>query len=229
MSKSKGNTHARSISLIDEQNMFLPNNVGLKNILKKISDLEIENQKLTNRVLLLEKRLSVDFLTGLSSRAQGITHIESLIQDNDIGTFSLVFIDLDQLKKINDSAGHVVGDRMIERLGNILKKMQLPKQTIARFGGDEFIAILPNYDHQKTTSWCNCLQKRTKLQEPIRIDGQHFYLSVSVGSYVYHKAREPEHLDAKQLIERADKDMYKNKQSKNDSLKSYIYKVPIGG
>ncbi|WP_334432336.1 hypothetical protein [Vibrio alginolyticus] len=61
MSKSKGNTHSRSISLIDEQNMSLPNNVGLKNILKKISDLEIENQKLTNRVLLLEKRLSVDF------------------------------------------------------------------------------------------------------------------------------------------------------------------------
>ena len=214
MSKSKSHIHARSISFIDEKSTPLSSDEALKNILNKVSTLELENQRLTNRVSLLEKRLSIDFLTGLSSRDQGITHIESLIKDNGIRTFSLVFIDLDQLKKINDSAGHVIGDRMIEKLGKILKKMQLPKQTIARFGGDEFIAILPNYDQQKTTSWCNYLQTKTKLQEPIRIDGEHFYLSVSVGSYVHHKTSETEHLDVKQLIERADKDMYRNKHSK---------------
>ncbi len=81
------------------------------------------------------KHFSFDVLTGLYNR-RGIKCVE-----ND---FSLIFIDLDNFKKINDNFGYSIGDEILQKFSDILKKISRNTDLFIRWGGDEFVLILPN-------------------------------------------------------------------------------------
>lgn len=84
---------------------------------------------------------SYDFLTGLPVRSKGEILIAQMMQEHDGG---LVFVDMDNLKKLNDVYGHKAGDRALKLLGNILKDAG-DKSIACRLGGDEFLLFLPDY------------------------------------------------------------------------------------
>lgn len=84
---------------------------------------------------------SYDFLTGLSVRSKGEILIAQMMQEHDGG---LVFVDMDNLKKLNDVYGHKAGDRALKLLGNILKDAG-DNSIACRLGGDEFLLFLPDY------------------------------------------------------------------------------------
>ena len=84
---------------------------------------------------------SYDFLTGLPVRSKGEILIAQMMQEHDGG---LVFVDVDNLKKLNDVYGHKAGDRALKLLGNILKDAG-DNSIACRLGGDEFLLFLPDY------------------------------------------------------------------------------------
>ena len=94
--------------------------------------------------------LSVDYLTGLYMRSRGQQVIAALMQDND---GCLAFIDMDNLKKVNDVHGHKAGDRALKLIGNLLAK-ETENETFAacRLGGDEFLIFMPYSDRASVES-----------------------------------------------------------------------------
>lgn len=82
-----------------------------------------------------------DFLTGLPVRSKGEILIAQMMQEHDGG---LVFVDMDNLKRVNDVYGHKAGDRALKLLGNILKDAG-DNSIACRLGGDEFLLFLPDY------------------------------------------------------------------------------------
>lgn len=97
-----------------------------------------------------EKADSVDYLTGLHMRSRGQQIIAALMQDND---GCLAFIDMDNLKKVNDVHGHKAGDRALKLIGNLLAK-ETENETFAacRLGGDEFLIFMPYSDRASVES-----------------------------------------------------------------------------
>lgn len=97
-----------------------------------------------------EKADSVDYLTGLHMRSRGQQIIAALMQEND---GCLAFIDMDNLKKVNDVHGHKAGDRALKLIGNLLAK-ETENETFAacRLGGDEFLIFMPYSDRASVES-----------------------------------------------------------------------------
>lgn len=87
----------------------------------------------------LEESVSHDALTGLGNRTQMLKRIRILIEENHV--FSLMFLDLDRFKLINDQYGHDVGDRYLKHFGKVCSDELKDNGKLFRYGGDEFVAI----------------------------------------------------------------------------------------
>ena len=97
-----------------------------------------------------EKADSVDYLTGLHMRSRGQQIIAALMQEND---GCLAFIDMDNLKKVNDVHGHKAGDRALKLIGNLLaEETENENFAACRLGGDEFLIFMPYSDRKKAES-----------------------------------------------------------------------------
>jgi diguanylate cyclase (GGDEF)-like protein/PAS domain S-box-containing protein len=153
----------------------------------------------------------IDDLTGLYNRRGFFALVEQqlkLAQRTGSG-FTLIFVDLDGLKKINDTYGHQEGDRALQRVAEVLKKSFRESDIIARLGGDEFtILAIDDYDMgaKRVTA-----RLQAKLAEYNRQAGEKERLSLSFGEIHF----EPESaLSIEELIAEADRVMYEHKQGK---------------
>lgn len=123
----------------------------------------------------------------------------------------IMFIDLDGFKKINDTVGHRTGDRVLQQFTERLRRSLRQGDTLARYGGDEFILMLPNI-----TSMDQAEAIANKIlvssARPFKVDSTEFKVTASIGISVF-----PEDGDSQELlIDRADSAMYRVKnQSKN--------------
>lgn len=151
-----------------------------------------------------------DQLTGLANRALLSARLKTALararrtQEH----LSLLFIDLDKFKDVNDNFGHTTGDRLLQIVAQRLEQNVRKSDTIARIGGDEFAILLEGVDSQT-----QALEVGEKIQwalsQPILLEGCELSGRASIGVAFY-----PEHgRDEKQLLEYADKAMYaaKNK------------------
>src|SRR5215207_7504405 len=85
-----------------------------------------------------------DDLTGLPNRTELINRVDAILTDADPGSVSLLFIDLDNFKSVNDSLGHGIGDTLLTAMSVRLREVVGDDAELARFGGDEFIVVLRN-------------------------------------------------------------------------------------
>ena len=155
---------------------------------------------------LLEYKASHDSLTGLYNREalENMLKAEIMKAKLSKGTLSIIFLDLDNFKTINDSFGHHFGDEILKQVGEILKSSVRKGDIVARYGGDEFIIVL----HSKTDLEPERVAERIKqrLEETF----SPYNLSVSYGIAIFGKdGSTPE-----ELINVADKRMYKQKVEK---------------
>jgi diguanylate cyclase (GGDEF)-like protein/PAS domain S-box-containing protein len=160
----------------------------------------------------LRHQADSDSLTGLANHRRLFEVLQAEIcRSKRTGReFSLLLLDLDELKKINDRFGHLIGDRALCRLGQILKDCSRSIDTAARHGGDEFALVLPE------TSWAAATLVARRICDLLGKDVEEPALSVSVGLASFPK-------DAGTigtLLYAADKSLYEMKAAKPRSSRS---------
>lgn len=159
-----------------------------------------------------------DLLTGLANRSlfnDRLKHDFELAKRHS-QSMAVLFIDLDEFKPINDTLGHRVGDKLLVSVAERLNSLIRPSDTLARFGGDEFVLLLPDLEE---TGLAEEIAERIlqELAKPHQIDNNELHISASIGIATNsHSSTFPE-----KLLQRADMAMYKAKQQGRDTYEIY--------
>ncbi len=159
-----------------------------------------------------------DHLTDLPNRILFIDRLNQAIKKSNRtdSKAAVIFIDLDRFKEINDSLGHEMGDKVVKLLAHRLKNELRKVDTIARFGGDEFIILIESVIDMSQLN--NILHKLMKaMEEPFLIDEHSMYLTLSAGISVCPDDGD----DAEVLIRNADTAMYKAKDEGRNTYNFY--------
>lgn len=145
-----------------------------------------------------------DPLTGLPNRTLLHDRLEQARARSarEGGSTGLLFIDLDNFKEINDTYGHAGGDSVLMKLGERLRGAVRPADTVARFGGDEFVVVCEQIDQQAALALGRRLQQA--IEVPLRLDDVEHRLTASIGIAVGHA-------DPATLLSQADAAVYRGK------------------
>jgi diguanylate cyclase (GGDEF)-like protein len=151
-----------------------------------------------------------DALTGLANYRRLLDALDLEIKRHGRTgrSFAVLLLDLDGLKKINDAHGHLVGSRALCRLANILQIHCRAIDTAARYGGDEFVLVLPE------TESAAAVQVAQRVSEELNHDGEEPSISVSTGTATY--PRDGKTID--ELLAAADRALYQEKDSSKRKL-----------
>ena len=126
---------------------------------------------------------------------------------------TLLMLDLDKFKEFNDTRGHVEGDYMLSRLGQLVKRCLRETDSAYRYGGEEFTIILPMTTSEGGTIMAKRIQAELKEEAFPPLLGQKDYMTVSIGLAQY-KTKE----EIKEFVQRADQFMYQAKKSGRDRI-----------
>lgn len=163
-----------------------------------------------------QNKAALDGLTGLPNASSLFLHLDSEIARcrRAESTLSIMVCDLDGFKQVNDTLGHLEGNRLLKEVAALLRSHARPDDFVARMGGDEFVFVLPDVPQ-------DVLLSRIKaIEDSIASLGRHSfsagYLGVSAGF-----AHFPEHgLDAEALLAEADRRMYETKRERKQRRQS---------
>lgn len=161
--------------------------------------------------LCIEKQLQYqahhDSLTSLPNRTQLYKTLNYYLTENDTDPLALLFIDLDNFKSTNDSLGHDIGDSLLCSVTKRIASVMPSSHFMARFGGDEFIILLPSINSKETAAQL-AGTIIDALQSLFRVKGHKLFIGASIGISLY-----PSHsTQAKDLIKFADIAMYHAKE-----------------
>jgi diguanylate cyclase (GGDEF)-like protein len=159
-------------------------------------------------------RLGKDHLTSLLNRHTFIQQYQEKVYEltEQKKSISLIMIDIDNFKKINDTYGHLIGDRVIKDIGTKIKSLVREKDLICRFGGEEFLVVLWDINQQQSFEIGKRIVK--SLMGSIQYEGQETFYTVSVGLVYHHECI----YSCEELIIQADKQMYKAKAKGKNTL-----------
>lgn len=157
----------------------------------------------------LTTQATTDHLTGLANRAAFTAALEACLADADTFEVSVLFIDLDDFKDVNDTFGHAVGDEVLSEVAGRLVRATRPGDVCARLGGDEFAVLLPGVG--QTAAVAAAQRMSEAIAAPLRRAGDLLVpVSASVGC-----ATVPAGTPAEGLLRRADAAMYSAKASRS--------------
>lgn len=169
---------------------------------------------ITDKKLVEEKlhhEANHDALTGLPNRAFFMRRLAEALQkfrQNPKYQVSVLFIDLDRFKYVNDSLGHLVGDRLLVGISERLSECMRPPDIVARLGGDEFVILVEGrYYNEKVTQIAERIQNRFSL--PFQIGTHEIYSSASIG--ILHASEK--HMTSEDMMRDADTAMYHAKRA----------------
>jgi len=176
--------------------------------------------KLDKTLKEMEKLSITDTLTGAFNRRSAYKILTQQIEiaKREKESFIICYIDIDGLKRINDTHGHLVGDSLIKTVAKFIKNNIRTSDSLFRMGGDEFLIIFPNMNLQNFHSLINRIKKKLE-QEKIR----NVPIDFSVGFCEFHG---DENVSCETLINKADAKMYKEKLNKkrNNNVVSLPHK-----
>lgn len=165
---------------------------------------------------------NLDPLTGLLNRTAFLDFLATKLEESHSSQqpLALLFIDLDKFKKINDTVGHEIGDKVLSQTALRLKEFCSGEQLLCRWGGDEFIMVLPNTERTPATKLSDDIIK--ELSKPYSFNESRQSISATIGIAMY-----PEHSrDASMLIRLADAAMYYQKDQL--SSKAFVFSEQLG-
>ncbi len=158
----------------------------------------------------LEYHALHDALTSLANRTLLLDRIEHQIisAKRENNSLSLLVIDLDRFKEVNDTLGHIAGDNLLIKVGEVISSSVRAVDTVARFGGDEFSVLLVDTNSEQAMSICRKIQKA--LSKTFIIDSVEVSIGASIGISLF-----PDHSDdVYGLLRYADIAMYSAKNNK---------------
>jgi diguanylate cyclase (GGDEF)-like protein len=174
----------------------------ISNLQKRMHRLEIALEK-------AKRESKIDFLTKLLSKRtmeQELTVAESAYKRYGI-EYSLVFFDLDNFKMINDTFGHNAGDSILKELGKILSKNRREVDLVGRFGGEEFLAILPKTNQKGAITFAENIRKAIENHNFLYKDERIFVtISAGIASRVDFTSKE-------ETLQNADSMLYSSKNA----------------
>lgn len=152
----------------------------------------------SRRAILMEERRRLTFtathdsLTGLWNRA---SVLDALARENARARrqrqpFGVLMLDLDGFKKLNDSFGHLTGDAVLREVARRMQDALRPYDTVGRYGGEEFLVVLPGCDHERAAMLAERLRAAVG-DRPVETGGQHLDVTVSAGVTAMEGTVEP--------------------------------------
>lgn len=207
-------------------------------MVKKMKELKKEIERLAGVIDAKDKEIEklqtladYDFLTGLYNRRGFIMEAEKFINEAGhavharkekrkfaVHNFSVIFIDLDDLKKINDVYGHKIGDKFIKVAADVFKNSLRDFDIISRWGGDEFVVGLVDANEKEALQVANKIRAKLGKAKISKIKkGHKFTASLGVISAKSQKRRN-NIFNLYELIEKADMAMYDGKKNKGKNF-----------
>lgn len=118
----------------------------LKGLAERVANMEQEAQGYREHLEVQRQKALIDPLTGLPNRAAWSERLDQEVNDwhQRGNSLSLAMLDLDHFKRINDGYGHLAGDKVLKIIASVLRKRLRPSDFIARFGGEEFVLLMPD-------------------------------------------------------------------------------------
>ncbi|HLG72660.1 MAG TPA: diguanylate cyclase [Chloroflexota bacterium] len=138
-------------------------------------------RQLAERAAEMEQQALTDELTGLPNRRAFDHHLDRLVRAVERGSqFSMLMLDIDHFKKVNDTHGHAAGDRVLQELADTLQSRIRVSDVAARVGGEEFAVLLPRASASEAARVAEAL--RVAVQErDIRWNGRRIPITISIG------------------------------------------------
>jgi diguanylate cyclase (GGDEF)-like protein/PAS domain S-box-containing protein len=154
-----------------------------------------------------------DTLTGLPNRFMFTEKLKQFIESHR--HIAVLFIDIDQFKKINDTRGHTIGDQLLQQVAQRLINCVRKEDIVARLGGDEFTVILPTKSKTKVAQVAERIV--AEIRNPYYIGDSEFYLRTSIGISLYPTDGE----NIETLIKNSDIAMYRSKELGGDNFEFF--------
>lgn len=180
-----------------------------------------------------EEQITTDELTGLANRRGFVNELEKTMESmrqsfgqhterrskeqSALEEFSLLFIDLDNFKRVNDALGHAAGDDALKRVAEILKSSVRKGSVVARFHGDEFAVFLPRVREEEAETIAENILKN--LENDLEL--QRFQVSASIGVRHITKSDLSKDITPKSLTDEADMQQVKAKQGGKGKIEVY--------
>jgi diguanylate cyclase (GGDEF)-like protein/PAS domain S-box-containing protein len=166
-----------------------------------------------------------DMLTGLPNRSLLIDRLtQAMLQTERYNPWvSVVFVDLDNFKFVNDSLGHTAGDAVLKEVSRRMLDCVRPTDAVMRLGGDEFIILLTDLPESTDAISAMLHKLRVAIAEPLTIKDQAFHITCSMGVATFPH----DGTDAETLTANADAAMYKAKQAGRDGFQFFTAEINI--
>ena len=213
------NENIQKIAQMHEEELseYDPKHIDLSTVTGKFAEMQalIGNEikkanevitQLTSQVKTLEEKSNLDSLTKVFNRRALSSYLENVCSHEKLKyEFHMLLLDIDDFKNINDTYGHVAGDKVLIFISNILRKALRDGDKIFRYGGEEFIIVLNRTDDE------HCKKITSRLLELVRANkllykGETLRVTMSVGVTKFSQGDTPD-----SIIDRTDKALYKAK------------------
>ena len=193
-----------------------PVETSLIDVTIRIAGIAIERKRAEDRIRFLAHH---DALTGLPNRSLLNDRLtQAILQTQRYNPcVSVVFLDLDHFKNINDSLGHDAGDQLLKVIASRMVKAVRATDTVMRLGGDEFIILLADQPENPTVISATLNRIRATVAEPVVLEGRTLYITCSMGVATYPADSE----NPETLVRNADAAMYKAKDAGRDNVQFY--------
>ena len=184
-----------------------------KRVAQRTKVLKEENDEMNNLLKKINHQAYHDYLTGLPNRSFSLERISLSIQN--CSHFAVLFLDLDDFKRINDSLGHGLGDKVLQVIAGKLPELVREEDMVSRLGGDEFVILLEDVTSKDASIVASKIVE--SFRNPLQIDSQEIFITPSIGI-----SRFPEDgNDVECLLGKADLAMYYAKKKGKNNFQFY--------
>ncbi|AZF02894.1 diguanylate cyclase [Pseudomonas sp. R5-89-07] len=188
----------------------------LQGLAERVANMEQEAQGYREHLEIQRQKALVDPLTGLPNRAAWSERLDHEVNawHQRGNSLSLAMLDLDHFKRINDGYGHLAGDKVLKIIANVLSKRLRPSDFIARFGGEEFVLLMPNSALADALAVGDALRAAIEAC-PFHFKGEPVTITVSMGVAQFQPGERSD-----LALKRADEALYRAKAAGRNQVQA---------